>query len=122
MPPVANDLIDLEKTLARFENDRELLREVVFVFIAETPERSRKIARAFAAHDLEQLVRLAHSLKGVCGTMHAEPLREICYRVEMAARAGDAKVVDDLVPRLLATLEALTEYLSDEFRNGRVGA
>ncbi len=121
MPYPADAPIDLEKTLERFENDRELLREVVSVFVEEAPERSQKIARAFAARDMEQLVRLSHSLKGVCGTMHAEPLRELCYQVEMAARAGDAQKVVEGTPVLLAMLSELTDYLSGELRDGLGG-
>lgn len=106
------DLIDLAKMLDRFDHDLELLREVMDVFAAETPERSGRIAEAARTGDMEQMVRLAHSLKGVCGTMHAEPLRELSYRVEMAARAGDARAVEAMTPGLLAMLDALAGYLA----------
>ncbi|MDQ7831318.1 MAG: Hpt domain-containing protein [Desulfovibrionaceae bacterium] len=107
-----NTLIDLPKMLERFDHDLELFREVMDVFVAETPERSRRIAEAAARGDMEQLVRLAHSLKGVCGTMHAEPLRELSFQVEMAARAGDAQTVAEKAPHLLAMLGDLARHLT----------
>jgi HPt (histidine-containing phosphotransfer) domain-containing protein len=107
-----NTLIDLPKMLERFDHDLELFREVMAVFVAETPERSRRIAEAAARGDMEQLVRLVHSLKGVCGTMHAEPLRELSFQVEMAARAGDAKAVAEKAPHLLTMLGDLARHLT----------
>lgn len=104
-------LIDFAKMLDRFDHDRELLQEVMAVFVAEAPERARRIEDAAARGDMEGLVRLAHSLKGVCGTMHAEPLRELCYRVEMAARTGEEQVAGELAPQLLAMLGELSGFL-----------
>ncbi|MEF3697350.1 Hpt domain-containing protein [Desulfolutivibrio sp.] len=105
------NLINLSKMLERFDHDRELVGEVMDVFVAETPERVRRLADAAKQGDMEQLVRLAHSLKGVCGTMHAEPLRELSYQVEMAARAGKAQVASELVPQVLIMLGDLSHYL-----------
>lgn len=104
-------LIDLAGMMDRFDHDWELLREVMHVFAAETPERMRRFAEASQNGDMEQMVRLAHSLKGVCGTMHAEPLRELSYRVELAARANDIQAVHASLPRLVEMLEALSRYL-----------
>lgn len=115
-------LIDLEKTLEGFEDDRDLLREVLSVFVGESPQRHAAIAEAFAARDMERLAQLAHSLKGVCGTIRAEPLREMSYRVELAARNRDEGEVERNVPVLLAMLAELTEYLSGELRDGLGGA
>jgi len=114
-------LIDFAKMLDRFDHDQELIREVMTVFVAETPERARRIEDAAARGDMEGLVRLAHSLKGVCGTIHAEPLRELCYRVEMAARAGEAQVTAELAPQLLAMLGELAETLEKAARGALPG-
>ena len=81
------------------------------VFASEAPEREQRITKALGGGDMEQMVRLAHSLKGVCGTIHAEPLRELSLQVELAARAGDVKTVGEITPRLLAMLEDLARYL-----------
>ncbi|NMC50131.1 MAG: Hpt domain-containing protein [Desulfovibrio sp.] len=114
-------LIDLGKTLEGFEDDQELLREVLSVFVSESPQRHAAIADAFAARDVERLAQLAHSLKGVCGTIRAEPLREMSYRVELAARNRDEGEIERDIPVLLAMLAELTEYLSGELRDGLGG-
>lgn len=82
-------LVDLAKLRARFDDDEELLGEIFRIFLSEVPERRANILAALAAGDLERLSRLAHSLKGVAGTMFAEELRLMAYDLELAARNGD---------------------------------
>ncbi|WP_022662701.1 Hpt domain-containing protein [Paucidesulfovibrio longus] len=59
------------------------------VFLREEPLRVAKIHAAVEARDLEQVKYLAHSLKGAAATMGAEPLRETCLELEMAAKDND---------------------------------
>jgi histidine phosphotransfer protein HptB len=82
-------LVDLAKLRERFDDDAELLGEIFRIFLSEVPERRTKILAALAAGDLDRLARLAHSLKGVAGTMFAEELRLMAYDLELAARNGD---------------------------------
>jgi len=109
--PDAAGRINLEKLHERFDNDPELIRQVRDVFVRETPERLEKIQRALETGDIEGMVKLAHSLKGVCATMYAEPLREKSLEVEMAARQGDASEVRRAAPELMSMLEDLAAYL-----------
>lgn len=107
-----SSLIDPRRLLAHFEGDKDLFAEVVAVFTAETPERLEKFRLALAARDLGQLVRLAHSLKGASATLQAEPLRQACYRLETAARAGEQNGLEELVAQVA---DCLTRT-SDEMR------
>lgn len=99
------NLLDLDKLLERMEDDRELIREIFDVFVEEVPSRRGKFEKALAASDASTMVLLAHSLKGASGTLHAEPLRQACYELEHAARAGDLEKVQSLTPEVLDLLE-----------------
>ncbi|EHJ49267.1 Hpt domain protein [Solidesulfovibrio carbinoliphilus subsp. oakridgensis] len=104
-------LIDLDRLRLRFDDDQELLDEIFRVFLEEAPGRRAGITQARETGDMPRLTRLAHSLKGVAGTMLAEPLRQAAYDLEKAARAGDmartaplAGEVLDLLDRTAAAL------------------
>jgi HPt (histidine-containing phosphotransfer) domain-containing protein len=102
----SNELVlDLDKLRQRFDDDLELLNEIFHVFIAEAPGRRADMEQALAAGDLSGLSRSAHSLKGVAGTMFAEPLRRAAYALEMAAKEGDADRSAPLTAALLDLLE-----------------
>lgn len=98
-------LIDLPGLRQRFDDDEELLGEIFEVFIAETPTRRADIEAALASADYGRITELAHSLKGVAGTMFAMPLRQAAYDLEMAARQADTASVAALARVVLLRLE-----------------
>lgn len=104
-------LLELEKLRQRFDEDDELLAEIFQVFIAEAPDRRKAMETALAAGDLDGLSRLAHSLKGVAGTMFAEPLRQAAYALEKGAKAGDAAEAARLTDALLASLKTTCAHV-----------
>ncbi len=69
----ASPPVDMDRLRRRFD-DESLLAEIFRVFRAEAPGRREAMEAALAAGALEQLARQAHSLKGVAGTMFADPL------------------------------------------------
>jgi HPt (histidine-containing phosphotransfer) domain-containing protein len=105
-------LVDLVRLRQRFDDDEELLAEIFRVFVAETPGRRADFEAALAADDLGRLVHQAHSLKGVAGTMFAEPLRQAAYDLEMAAKAGDAADVGRKARPMLDLLEATCSHVA----------
>lgn len=105
-------LIDMAKLRERFDDDEELLEEIFRVFLAEVPDRTRNIRTALADGDLPRLSGLAHSLKGVAGTMFAEQLRQAAYAVEMAAKAGDTSGLAELAEVLLEMLRKTSSELN----------
>lgn len=107
--------LDLEKLRARFDDDEALLEEIFRVFLAEAPERRDGLQTAVAAGDMDRLVRLSHSLKGVAGTIVAEELRQAAYAVEMAARAGETAKIGPLVATLLDLLARTVKELQQYF-------
>jgi HPt (histidine-containing phosphotransfer) domain-containing protein len=108
-------LVDLDKLRIRFDNDEELLAEIFRVFLAEEDERRAKILAAMADGDLNRLSGLAHSLKGVAGTIYAEELRQAAFAVEMAAKAGDAATALPLGQGMLDLLARTAEDLKRFF-------
>ncbi|WP_243438364.1 Hpt domain-containing protein [Fundidesulfovibrio soli] len=107
------DLLNLPKLMERLEDDRELLMEIFDVFIEETPARLERIDEAVRTHDLTAVVQWAHALKGTSGTLQAAPLNDICYKLEMAARAGDAPLAHSLVPAAVDLLDRTAAYIAE---------
>jgi len=104
--------IDLVKLYDRFDNDPELIAQVRDLFVQDAPGRLEKIGKALADGDVEGMVKLAHSLKGVCATIYAEPLRLKALEVELAARSGETATLERAVPQMMDMLRDLTDFLS----------
>jgi HPt (histidine-containing phosphotransfer) domain-containing protein len=110
---MGDSILKLDSVLQRMENDRELVREIFEVFIEEAPVRAERFKAALAASDMDAVMRLAHALKGASGTLTAEPLRQACYDLEHAARAGEKEKVDALAPPVFDMLEKTVARMAE---------
>jgi len=79
---------DFEELLARVENDRELMRDLLLIFKAEFPEHHRALGEAVGSGDAKRIVSEAHSLKGMLSNLAAHECAEAAARLELLARNG----------------------------------
>lgn len=93
-----NNNIDKLQTLnrtslnERLMNDMEIIKEVLNVFLEDTPTLIEKIKTALAAGDLDGSCDAAHSLKGSAGSIGAEKLQENAKSIEYASRDKNAEL------------------------------
>lgn len=72
------------------------LREIVTIFLEDTPQRIAELKAARASGDLARLGRAAHSIKGSASNLGAEPLRALAERLELANKLGNPIGDEDL--------------------------
>jgi HPt (histidine-containing phosphotransfer) domain-containing protein len=85
-PPIDAQAIAALRELA--SGDANFLRDLIDVFLADTPERFADLARGIEARDAELLTRAAHSIKGSAGNFGATTLAELALELEKAGRAA----------------------------------
>ncbi len=94
-PEVLQMLADLQEP-----GEPDLLRELVTLFLRDTPERLDVVRQGLAAGDLDAAARAAHSLKGSAANLGALDLHELAAQAEQRARAGDTAAVRELLAQL----------------------
>ena len=102
-------VFDLEDALSRLEGDRELLRDVAGMFLAESSRLVEAVRAAVSARDARSVQIAAHALKGSASTFSAGSLVAAAWALEQMGRKGDLGAAD----AALATLERET----DRFRH-----
>lgn len=80
------DVFDLDAALGRMEGDRELLEDMIEIFLGDYPNQVNEIRTAIANDDGENLTNAAHALKGSVGNFAAKNLFEIALSLEKDAR------------------------------------
>ena len=99
--------------LALMEGDRDLLRELIGVFLEDAPQRIEGVRRALADRDAEALYKAGHALKGSAGNFGAANVVSRAVRLEALAKENDLEGaaaqfkslvadMDDLVGELIA--------------------
>lgn len=78
----------------------DVLTEVLQMFLAEVPPRIDRLRNAWAAGNIEEMYRAAHSLKGSAGNIGAQRLLKVCSQLDESGRTGDLARAAPLVGEL----------------------
>lgn len=70
-------------------DDREFECELLQEFLNSTPPIIEKMEQAVTGGDLRSVQLHAHTLKGSCRSLGANPMAEPCETIEALARSGD---------------------------------
>ena len=93
-------------------DDTSLMVEIIDLFEGERPEQMAAMSEALGAGDFDRLAKVAHTLKGSVGALHAPAARQSCQAIELAAKDRDAELCEAELQRLTRALEDLAEPLS----------
>ena len=78
----------------------DVLAQVLNLFLVEVPPRVDRLRNAWASGNIEEVHRLAHSLKGSAGNIGARRLYDVCRQLDTMSQsddpAGSAALVDAL--------------------------
>ena len=106
------DVIDVSEALERVDGDKELLGELVAIFLEETPSMVAEIKEAIAQNDAKALEYSAHTLKGSVGNFGAKNVIEAAFVLEKAGREGDLTGTEAALVVLEQSLSELEPILS----------
>ncbi len=81
------DSLEALKSL-QSEGDDGFLKEMIELFLADTPSRFADMDVALAQGQQQDFVRAVHSIKGASANFGADTLHELCAEVEQMGRAG----------------------------------
>jgi len=79
-------IFDHEELLARVENDRELLRDLLTIFKEEFPLQLRALREAVEAKDADRVAAAAHTLRGMLSNLAASQAAAAAARLEQMGR------------------------------------
>jgi len=91
----------------------DLLREVIGLFLEETPPRLDTLAAAVGAGDTESLWRAAHALRSGAANLGATRVVRLCDMVEKRGRAGLLEGVAELAAELRQAVDAALTSLRE---------
>lgn len=111
-------VFEAEEFRAQVGFDEDLMKELIDLFLGESPCQVVEMRDALAAGNFERLARVAHTLKGSFATFHAAQARGHAQQLETASTAaGEAKCRE-----LLSLLEHDLELLEPELLALRDGS
>jgi two-component system sensor histidine kinase/response regulator len=92
-PTVAS--VNLPELLARVDNDRELLCDLISIFKEEFPGHLKSLRDAVARSDSAEIVSISHSLKGMLSNLAVAKAAAAAARLEQIGRGGETVSLPD---------------------------
>jgi HPt (histidine-containing phosphotransfer) domain-containing protein len=97
--------------LVLMEGDRDLLQELIGVFLEDAPQRIEGVRRALADGDADALYKAAHALKGSAGNFGAPNVVSRANRLEALAQENDLETATTQFTSLVAEMDDLVGEL-----------
>jgi PAS domain S-box-containing protein len=109
----ARGTLDRNALLARVGGDRKLLRELIDVYLADSPKMLGRIRRAVAAREAGELREAAHALKGAIANFAAKGAFDAALELETMGREQRLGAARDALARLEAEIEEVEQALRE---------
>ncbi len=99
--------IDMNDTMERLGGDKELLDELLQVFMEEAPLKIADLELAMKTADYDLAMKRAHALKGSSAAVGAFLSRDLCFELEKASRAKDLQKMQNDLNNVKTEINAL---------------
>ena len=83
---LGSPVFDYEDFLHRIDGDIDLLKEVIGIFLEDTPALLANLYAGIRIGDAEAVERAAHTLKGSAANISAKRLQQLAHHVQQALK------------------------------------
>ncbi|MEQ1485046.1 response regulator [Methyloglobulus sp.] len=115
--PMPDKVWDEALALKHLDGDKELLTDMIGLFLEEIPGQLAKLHDACNQNDLFELTNVAHAIKGSVGHFCADAVTESAAQLERASRHKESAdyqlMTDTLVHGVKILMEALSQSLGN---------
>lgn len=103
--------VDLAAALRWVDGDRELLAELIEIFLEDCPKRLQELDHAMKEGNASGVRQAAHSLKGMVAGFDAGSAHRLAAEMESLGKAGDLSKALDLLSTLQLEFSRVMNYL-----------
>jgi HPt (histidine-containing phosphotransfer) domain-containing protein len=112
---------DRAEMLEQVGGDRQLVKELVELFLGTSPGHLERVRQAVAAGDAMAVRQAAHALKGAAGCVGAKKVWQVALDLETMGRTADLSRAADSFTALEPALERLRLELVRLLEEGEPG-
>lgn len=110
-PPLDLQVIDALRALSP-DSGADFLRELVEIYLQDTPERLTELDQALVRQDAAVVTRAAHSIKGSSSNFGAKRLAQIAHEIEALGKLSNLTAAAAAVAGLKAEYARVAQALT----------
>ncbi len=108
----AESPVDFHQALSWVDGDKDLLVELVGIFLQDYPAQVEELRVAISGGDADRTHRLAHGLKGSLTAFGARPAGNLAQRLELIGKSGNMAEASGVFGALEQELTRVAEGLT----------
>lgn len=117
-----SDVIDWNAVLRSVGHDEGILREVLDIYVDDTPKQLAALSEAVDKDDAEGVQRISHTIKGASANVGAHLCRDIALELEQAGRSGDLSGAAELCKTLEVQFNLVKKAIAELTKTGGLAA
>lgn len=103
--------INMDKLWQIAMDDAGLVVELMSIFLTDVPQRMARLRQAVTENNVPLVAELAHGLRGASGSITAEKLGELFFRIEQMGDSGKLEGVEAVLGEAEREFKRLEKYL-----------
>jgi HPt (histidine-containing phosphotransfer) domain-containing protein len=103
---------DSDELLDRIDGDRSLFRDVIRIFLEDTPGLILNLETAVKSENADALEKAAHAIKGSCAMISAKRLERLTHELETMGRNNVLKGSYDLCAEVIQCFDGLKRIMA----------
>ena len=108
---MSQPVFDYEDFLERIDGDTVLLKEVLEIFLEDTPGLLADLDAGIKSKDMDAVERAAHSLKGSAANISAKRLQELTHQLLLQMREGKLAYAEHACDDIIKNYNELEQLL-----------
>ena len=108
---VSQPVFDYEDFLERIDGDTVLLKEVLEIFLEDTPGLLADLDAGIKSKDMDEVERAAHTLKGAAANISAKRLQELTHQLLLRMREGKLAYAEHACDDIIKNYNELEQLL-----------
>lgn len=110
---MSENALDFDEFMNRVQDDKELLFELLDIFVQDFQIKQQELKEAVEKNDSETIEHVAHFLRGSCGNISAKVLRDIFTELEKKGAKGHLEGLEQNLKDIDQRFEELTMYIGE---------
>ncbi|MCK5259973.1 MAG: Hpt domain-containing protein [Candidatus Omnitrophica bacterium] len=110
---MSENALDFDEFMNRVQDDKELLFELLDIFIQDFQIKQQELKEAVEKDDSETIKHVAHFLRGSCGNISAKVLRAIFTELEKKGAKGQMEGLEQDLKDIDQRFEELIMYIGE---------
>lgn len=102
-------VFDKDAVLERCDNDSELVKELMTLFIEDYPRSIGEVEQAVKNGNSSAISRTAHSIKSALGNLGAMIAYQTAYDIEVSAKKGE---LEDIKKKYDLLVSSISDFLN----------